>query len=66
MNKDRERRSLMGLYWPRALLVLAANNTMKYNNLFCCSNMLNLLNLLTLLNLLAAQCLFLSSHVFYS
>ena len=34
MNNDRERRSLMGLYWPRALLALPANNTMKCNNLF--------------------------------
>ena len=34
MNNDRERRSLMGLYWPRALLALPANNSMKCNNLF--------------------------------
>ena len=34
MNKDRERRFPMGLYWPRSLLALAATNTMKCNNLF--------------------------------
>ena len=32
MNKYRERRSPLGLYRPRALLALDANNTMKYNN----------------------------------
>ena len=34
MNKYRERCSPLGLYWPRALLALAANNTMKCNSLF--------------------------------
>ena len=34
MNKYRERRSPLGLYWPRALLALAADNTMKCNSLF--------------------------------
>ena len=34
MNKHRERRSPLGPYRPGALLALAANNTMKCNNLF--------------------------------
>ena len=34
MNKYRERRFPLGLYWPRALLALAADNTMECNSLF--------------------------------